>query len=355
MRVLHVGGIDHRRGLRDRYLLDLVLAQRTAGHDVDDLADPTAAVVGVLHRTRPDVVHLHHAPVPSLLAAAAAASAAGVPTVLTLDHDLAPPDPAGVAATPDHRVPLRSPAGTPRPLAAPVRPGWTAGLGQVDVLVCASEAQRRALAQRGLDPVRLVPLDTAIDVDAVAPARRPGHGVLYAGRIGHDDGLDVLVDAVRHLPRGLPVTIAGDGPARAGLERQAAEVVPGRVTFRARLDEAERHQRMRDAAVVVVPARADEFRPRVLLEAFSAARPVVATRTSGLSELVDDGVTGALVEPDDPHALAEALRILTMDPAVAFQQGREARRRAEERFALAGHVAALDRIYAAALSRRHVA
>ncbi|WP_137294189.1 glycosyltransferase family 4 protein [Nocardioides dongxiaopingii] len=320
MRVLHVGGIDHRRGLRDRYLLDLLAGQRAAGHDVDHLADPTAAAVGVLRRTRPDVVHLHPAPVPSLLAAAAAASAAGVPTVLVLEPDL---------------VPTRTPP--------------------VDVLLCASEAQRRTLVQRGLDPARLVHLDPAIDVAAVAPANRAGHGVLYVGRLGHDDGVDVLVEAVRGLPRGLPVTIAGDGPARAALERRAAQLVPGRVAFQPLPGDAARHQQLRDAAVVVVPARADECRPRVALEAFSAARPVVATTTSALAGLVDDGVTGALVEPGDPHALAEALRILTMDPTVAFQQGREARRRAEERFALAGHVAALDRIYVAARSRRHVA
>jgi starch synthase len=58
---------------------------------------------------------------------------------------------------------------------------------------------------------------------------------------------------------------------------------------------------------------------------------VVATRTGGLPELVEDGVTGLLVEPDDPSALAEAVTSLLADPARAEAMGMEARRRVEER------------------------
>ena len=76
----------------------------------------------------------------------------------------------------------------------------------------------------------------------------------------------------------------------------------------------------------------------VILEAMASARPIVVTDNPGLSDYVEDGVTGLLVPAGDPEAMADAVERLLADPAAAAEMGREGRRRVEQRFTT-GHMA----------------
>jgi glycosyltransferase involved in cell wall biosynthesis len=82
------------------------------------------------------------------------------------------------------------------------------------------------------------------------------------------------------------------------------------------------------ADVFVIPSRQDNL-PNTGLEAHACATPVVAFRTGGLSDIVDDRRTGALAEPFDPASLAAAIRWVLEDPQRRYHLGAEARRRAE--------------------------
>ena len=90
---------------------------------------------------------------------------------------------------------------------------------------------------------------------------------------------------------------------------------------------------LRRATVVVHPARWEGF-GLALLEAMLCGRPVVASRVSAIPEVVEDGVTGLLVAPDEAGALATAIAALLGDPARAVAMGASGRRRAVERFTL---------------------
>src|SRR5690606_39635506 len=83
--------------------------------------------------------------------------------------------------------------------------------------------------------------------------------------------------------------------------------------------------------------------PNVLLEAGALELPVLASRTAAIAELVEDGVSGRLVPPDDPRALGAALAALIRDPAARLAMGRAGRRRVLEQFAMEP---AIDRIAA---------
>ena len=85
------------------------------------------------------------------------------------------------------------------------------------------------------------------------------------------------------------------------------------------------------ADAVVVPSRVEPF-GNTAVEAMHAERPLVASRAQGLAEVVTDGVTGLLVEPDSPRALADALLSLAADPGRARTLARTARREAAKRF-----------------------
>jgi glycosyltransferase involved in cell wall biosynthesis len=87
-----------------------------------------------------------------------------------------------------------------------------------------------------------------------------------------------------------------------------------------------------EADVVVVPSIWKEPFPRVILEAMAAGRPVVATRSGGIPELVEDGATGILVAPRDKLELSQALVRLLEDPGLRKRMGEAGRQRLERFF-----------------------
>jgi glycosyltransferase involved in cell wall biosynthesis len=88
-----------------------------------------------------------------------------------------------------------------------------------------------------------------------------------------------------------------------------------------------------------------EGSPLSLLEYMQAAKPVVATRVGGVPDIVEDGVTGLLVEPRDPAALAAAISGLLRDPARAAQIGEAGRERQLRDFTLAAMAARVGDLY----------
>lgn len=166
-------------------------------------------------------------------------------------------------------------------------------------------------------------------------------GVLRIGaiaRLVRQKGLDVLIDALgrlrdaAHAPSvAIRATIAGDGKLRAALEARANRLGLGDACrFVGHVDDLAGFYSQHD--VIAIPSRYEGF-CFVAAEAALAGLPVVASHVSSLIELVEDGVTGRLVAPDDPGALADALADLATDPQRARAMGDAARDRACERFA----------------------
>lgn len=138
--------------------------------------------------------------------------------------------------------------------------------------------------------------------------------VLAMGRLHRVKGFDTLIAALVSLP-GAVVLIAGEGPERSALETLARRTgVVDRVRFLGwRNDQA---RLLAAADVFVCPSRQEPL-GNVVLEAWSAGRPVVACRAAGPEELIGHGVTGLLVPIDDPSALAGAIRQVQEDRALA--------------------------------------
>lgn len=154
--------------------------------------------------------------------------------------------------------------------------------------------------------------------------------LLAVGRLVRIKGFDVLLRAfaeARARVPGLTLELAGDGPLRPELERQAGEGV----TFLGRLDPVmPAYER---AAAVVVPSRGEGF-GMVALEAMERGRAVVASSVGGLPELVVPGRTGLLVQPEDAAALSSALVELAGDLERVRRLGAAGRARALERFSM---------------------
>jgi glycosyltransferase involved in cell wall biosynthesis len=173
--------------------------------------------------------------------------------------------------------------------------------------------------------------------DASAPVR-----ILSVGRLVEKKGTDVLLEALALLPAELHWRLVhvGGGPLRRRLQRRARALgISGRIDWRGMQAQRELLDQYRQADLFVLASRIArsgdrDGLPNVLMEAQSQRLACVASDLPGIRELIEDGVTGALVAPQSPEALARALAALVADPARRSALGAAGRARLGERFAL---------------------
>jgi glycosyltransferase involved in cell wall biosynthesis len=164
-----------------------------------------------------------------------------------------------------------------------------------------------------------------VEVSEAAARTRParpasdGTGLVWAGRLAGEKGIDDLLAAVSRLrSSGLDarLDLLGDGPERVRLEALAASLgLNGAIRFRGHIaDRAAYLDALRAADVFVMPSRAEGV-PKAVVEAMGAGVPVVASRVGGVPALLADGERGVLVGPGGSAALAEAIAGLASDQA----------------------------------------
>jgi glycosyltransferase involved in cell wall biosynthesis len=185
-----------------------------------------------------------------------------------------------------------------------------------------------------------IPLAAFEDPGGSSPAhdaQRPL--ILTVARLDDQKGHDFLLDAIPDITHGT-FLFAGEGDRRRSLEEKAERLgISHRVAFLGHRSDVP--QLLAGCDVFVLPSLYEGF-PLSVLEAMAAGRPVVATAVGGTPEAVVDGVTGYLVPPAQPAALAEAVNRVLADPARAEAMGRAGQARAKESFS----AAAMARRYA---------
>jgi glycosyltransferase involved in cell wall biosynthesis len=215
----------------------------------------------------------------------------------------------------------------------------------------AMAAELRAVVAR---PDRVVVVPNAIDVgrfratDASGVAQHPFAGagnprVLTLARLDGQKGLGTLIEAAERLG-GATVVIAGEGPDRAALEAEVRRRrLVDRVVFLGHREDVP--ALLASCDIFVLPSLFEGL-PVSVLEAMAAARPVVATRIPGTDEAVVHGETGMLVPPNDPAALAAALRTLLDDQELRTRMGAAGQQRVTDRFSSVALARAVNGIYA---------
>ncbi len=259
--------------------------------------DPRALwrVAAFLRRERIEIVHTHlvHAGILGRLAA----RMAGVPRIVTTRHYADDPKERSLAYRLENRLTRSS-----------------------DRVIAVSESVRRYLIDRGIAPAdRTVLLTNGIDLDRFDPKvvakTPPPTGIIgSAGRLRPQKGFDVLLCAFAQLHGSHPNTIleiAGEGPERGVLVALARELgIASSVRFLGAVPPEAMPRQYRRWDLFLLASRYEAF-GLVALEAMAMEVPVVATRAGGLTELLEDDVTGLLVYREDPSGLARAaLRLL---------------------------------------------
>lgn len=218
---------------------------------------------------------------------------------------------------------------------------------QADAGIAISEAIRRfAIAYEGVSPQKIHTIHYGLDPASVhappdartrlrqelgLPADAPLVGSVC--RLIEQKGLDNALDGFAQVAAEFPAAhyaIAGDGPLRGALEAQAARLgVADRVHFLGWRADAPAIFAALD--VLLAPSRWEGF-GLVFLEAMALGVPVISTRVSAIPEVIADGETGWLVPPDDPAAIAGALRAALADPDERCRRGEAGRARLESQF-----------------------
>ena len=183
----------------------------------------------------------------------------------------------------------------------------------------ADRAVASGAARKSVHLIRNATAPTSTPLSAEAARMKLGLGagqhIGWIGRLSAEKGPDVMIEAMRHLSD-LPVTLSfiGDGPDLASLKRQADSAgVASRVIF---------HGLIRDAAslirgfdLIALSSRT-EGTPMVVLEAMAARIPIVAPRVGGIPDMLS-ATEALLVDPENPQALASAIRATLSDPGAS--------------------------------------
>lgn len=222
--------------------------------------------------------------------------------------------------------------------------------GRDHLAAIAPTADRVGLVYHGLDLHRF-------EAPEVAPATRLRDGgnsadpvvILSVGRAVDKKGLDILIDALAALPKGLAWRLVhiGGGPQLRVFKQRAHRLgIAGRVTWLGPQPQniVLQHYRAADLFVLASRIAADGDRdglPNVLLEAQSQRLAVIATRVSAIPELVEHGITGILVDADDATGLSDAMSQLIADPAQRAELAAAAFKRVRRHFNLETCIAAL--------------
>jgi glycosyltransferase involved in cell wall biosynthesis len=236
---------------------------------------------------------------------------------------------------------------------------------QVDCFVCASEAIRQMLVADGVPAERTVTVHEGIDIDHVHAAPPVNvheafwlpHNAPVVGNIAAlvpHKGQRHLIEAARLVVQRMPdvrFLILGEGELREMLERQVREYrlekhvfLPGfRTDVLGCLKSFD----------LFAMSSVTEGLGTTLLDAMACGKAIVATRTGGIPEVVDDGVTGKLVAPRDHAAMAHAILEMLDDHAGRARMGDAGRARVEARFTVERMIAGTAAVYARLAGRPH--
>ncbi len=288
------------------------------------------ALVAALRRLRPDITHLHS---PYPVGEAAWLSVGRSPMVLTYHSDV-----------------VRQ-----RLLGALWAPGLRRVLARADRILATSPpyVESSPFLREARDRVTVVPLGIdpnrfeSTDRDTARARYGPGPNLVFVGRLRYYKGLDVLIDALVDLP-GVNLLVVGVGPmAGTWYARAIRQGVDQQITWLGHVSDDHLQDVLAAGDIYVLPATArSEALGIAVLEGMAAGLPVVSTELgTGTSWVNQAGVTGRVVPPRDPAALANAIRALVDDEPTRQAMGEAARERVRRNFTAAQMIEHVERIY----------
>lgn len=224
----------------------------------------------------------------------------------------------------------------------------------IDLWLSTSRYNADQVEGRYRHPVTVIP--NGVDPEVFQPALRSGEVrvsfgipadaqlIVSVGRLVGWKGLHLVIRALPALP-GIHYLVAGDGEARPALEALAQELgVADRVHFAGEINHQHLPKLLATGDLFVQPSVGEEAFGIAVVEAMASGLPTLVSNQGGLREIVQDGVTGALLPVGDAASWQSALQGYLADPSNCRQMGIAARQRVMDRYTWAANAAELTRL-----------
>ncbi len=173
---------------------------------------------------------------------------------------------------------------------------------KIDLFIALTEFERHKFIDYGFSPHRIVVKPNFVFQHH--PVRlKQGNYVLFIGRLSPEKGILTAIKAWRYL-REIPLKIVGDGILKGKIEKIIQQEKLHKIQLLGFLSQTQVFNVMQDAQFLIFPSEWYEGFPRTIVESFSNGLPVLASRLGSMAEIVDDGRTGLLFNPQDSEDLA---------------------------------------------------
>jgi glycosyltransferase involved in cell wall biosynthesis len=219
----------------------------------------------------------------------------------------------------------------------------------VDCYIALTEFSRRKLIDGGLPAAKIRVKPNFVLPDPGLREKR-GQYALFAGRLVDPKGLPTLLAAWKLLRKPIPLVIIGDGPNRASLESQLADLLG--VTYCGRLSHEATLEAIKGARFLVFPSEWYEGFPVTIAESFACGVPVICSRLGSMQEIVADGRTGLHFRPTEADDLASKIEWAWDHPEQMEAMGRGARLEFEAKYTAERNFYLLKEIYEFAIHAR---
>jgi len=218
----------------------------------------------------------------------------------------------------------------------------------IDRFIALTEFSRSNFLSAGFDPAKITVKPNFVHSD---PGERTGDGdyALYVGRLEPEKGLHTVLDAWRQLPEPVPLRMAGTGPLEAEVKAAAASMP--HIQHLGHLPFAQLMDVMKGARFLVFSSLMYENFPLSLAEAFACGVPVVASDRGATREIVKHDFTGLLFRPGDASDLAAKVWYAWKNPEYLRKMGKQARREYETKYTAEKNYRMLNDIYESVLGQ----
>lgn len=188
---------------------------------------------------------------------------------------------------------------------------WRKTYSKIQLVITPSAFYKKKLEQAGITPAKIVHMRNFLPPDTCYQAdEKQGKYFLYFGRLSKEKGVLTLLDAYKIADPQIPLYIVGTGPVEKEIKQKVQQLgLSDRVKMLGYKQGDELKELVKKSLCVVLPSEWYENGPYSIMEAQAAGIPILVSSNGGLPELIEDGVLGYIVQPNQPEDLAEKLKL----------------------------------------------
>lgn len=217
---------------------------------------------------------------------------------------------------------------------------------KIDHFITVSDYQRNEILKMGFDPHNITTIHNFINDSGFEPSHKNPEYILYFGRIEKEKGIDVIIDAAKILcNKNIKFILAGEGSYLNAASSIVSELGLSNVEFLGYKNKNEIVKLINGSFAVIAPSLWYETFGLVLLEAFSCAKPVIASNIGGMTEIIHDGVDGFLITPGSAEELADKVEFIISNFRQAQQMGEAGYKKQKSVFSKQAHFKKLMNVY----------